>query len=118
MDISGVDELTANVVNANTYYNGPYIWRTTSYSASQTVSSTDVVILCDTSSGAITITLPTATTSGRMLYIKDTGNAGTNNIIISPDGSDTIDGDVNLTLITDYTSVTLLSDGSSSWYII
>lgn len=73
-----------------------------------------------TGTGAVTsLTLPTAqTVNGRVVYIKDAGgNAGTNNITIDTEASETIDGAATLVLGTDYESATLYSDGSN-WYVI
>ena len=55
---------------------------------------------------------------GRTVEITDTGgNAGTNNITISTEGSETISGDATLVMNIDYTSVTLRSDGTN-WFIV
>lgn len=121
MDISGVDELTAATINATTYYNGPYNWNTiTTTGDTYNVTSTDVVILADSSLNVITINLPAATTSGRLLYIKDSGgNSSTNNITLVQDGTDTIDGSTeNIAINSNYTCYTILSNGSGGWFIM
>lgn len=121
MDISGVDELTATTINTTTYYNGPYNWKTTTTtSSSYNVTSTDVVILADSSSNTVTVNLPSATTSGRLLYVKDSGgNSSSNNITLVQDGTDTIDGSTeNLVIQQNYTAITILSNGSGGWFII
>ena len=72
-----------------------------------------------TTTGAVTsLTLPTAqTTDGRMIIIKDAaGNAGTNNITIDTEGSETIDGIATAVISTNYSSLSLYSDGSN-WFI-
>ena len=72
-----------------------------------------------TGTGAVTsFTLPTAqTVSGRTIIIKDAGgNAGTNNITIDTEGAETIDGAGTLVINSDYSSVSLYSDGSN-WFI-
>jgi len=77
-----------------------------------------VFIDTDTSSGR-TINLPPASsvTGGRYFVIKDkTGDANTNNITISPNGSDTIDGAASSTTISSsYGSLIIVSDGVSAW---
>lgn len=92
-------------------------------SASETynMAERDVVIVCDTSSAAVTVNLVSAASTGkqgRTVNIKDNGNASTNSITITPDGSDTIDGETSATIINNYDCITLVSDGSNSWYIV
>ena len=92
-------------------------------SATKTIANTDrrIVILCDTSSNAVTINLPAAADSNnRILYIKDKGgNAGTaaRAITIDPNASETIDGAATLDINTDYGSVTIICDGSN-WFAL
>lgn len=62
-----------------------------SVSASTSVTSTDTFIAADTSGGNITVTFPAAAlNNGRLLGVIIT--AGTNQAILTPDGSDTISG--------------------------
>lgn len=73
-----------------------------------------------TTTGAVTsLTLPTAqTVEGRVIIIKDAGgNAGTNNITIDTEGSETIDGQITKVLNGNYESLKLYCDGSN-WFII
>lgn len=73
----------------------------------------DNVILVNSSSTAVTITLP-APTNGRILKIKDsTGNAGTHNITINPHASETIDGASSKVINFNFGSVNLVSDGTN-----
>lgn len=81
----------------------------------------DVVIVCDTSGAGVTVNLISASSTGepgRCVNIKDNGNANNNNITIVPDGGDTIDGETSLVIFNNYDCITLVSDGSSAWYII
>lgn len=86
------------------------------------VTATDYAILkTGITGGGDTINLEAAATAGggRVLVIKDaTGTAGTNNITIEPDGSETIDGASNFVMNTNYGAVTLACDGSSGWYVM
>ncbi|MDX1532836.1 MAG: hypothetical protein R3230_01365 [Nitrosopumilaceae archaeon] len=67
--------LTMNVVN-KVAGDSPY-----------SVLGTDYVISCDTSAGAITVTLPASPATGRTLMVVDEGgSAGANNITISGNG--------------------------------
>ena len=87
--------------------------KTTNY----TIVGTDVVILADATSGNVSITLPTATTvSGYRFVIKRIDNSG-NTCEVTRSGSDTIDGQTNQSLALQYTSLTVVSNGSN-WYII
>lgn len=77
------------------------------------------VLLVDTSISSITVTLPTAVgLSGETRIIKDkSGNAYINNVIVTPDGSETIDGTASVTMDINSESITLLSDGADWWMI-
>ena len=77
--------------------------------------------------GALTVNLPaigsTSTTSsnGRMFVIKDlSGNAGDTgkNITIDANGSDTIDGAATHVISSDYGSVTIIADETSSTWLV
>lgn len=75
-----------------------------------TIVSTPYVPLADDSfilvsfAGAVTINLPSAASrSGYPLVIKDiSGAAGTNNITINRDGTDTIEGATSIAINTDW----------------
>ena len=74
------------------------------------VASSDVVIVCNTTNGTITINLPAASSSnGRLLRIIDSGNAGTNAITIAANGSDTIQGNATLIMNIDNESISTIS---------
>jgi hypothetical protein len=94
-----------------------------------TVSDSDYVILINTRptaqggiNSAITVTMPAASSPGRVVIIKDAaGYSQTNSITIQRSSSDNFDGNPSTTSIqipNDAGSVTLISDGSSSWYEI
>lgn len=73
-----------------------------------------------TSTGAVTnLALPTAqVTKGRMIVIKDAGgNAGTNNITITTEGAETIDGAATLVIASNYGVARLYCDGNN-WFTI
>lgn len=71
-----------------------------------------------TATGAVTITIASADIiDGRRIIIKDAGgNAGTNNITITP-ASGTIDGAASATISTNYGKAKLYSDGSNLFTI-
>lgn len=71
-----------------------------------------------TATGAITLNLPDAGTTKRVINIKDEGgSAATNNITIVPDGSDTIEGFADAKIEADYGFVSLYFDGASTWMV-
>jgi len=80
-----------------------------------TVLSTDQFIACQTSTGAITIRLPNAPTTGRVIYIKDSnGAAAASNISITTvGGTVTIDGSTTYTISSNYGSISVIFDGSN-----
>ena len=89
--------------------------------AATTATAADRVIGVNTTSGAVTVTLPTAASvrSGFVLTIKDIGAATeTNPITVARSGSDTIDGATSITLYAQYSAATLISNGSNAWRVI
>lgn len=87
--------------------------KTTSY----TISATDVVIFADATSGSVTISLPTASANaGYKFYIKRIDNSA-NTCTIARTGTDTIDGQTSFTCDLQYTSMTVVSNGTN-WYIL
>lgn len=82
-----------------------------------TITNTDTVVIADATANNVAVTLPTASTvTGYRFYVKrKDGTANTVSIVRS--GTDTIDGAASQTLNAQYTSATVVSDGSN-WYII
>ena len=75
-----------------------------------------VLILCDATSGAFTVTLPPAgLTPNRIIHIKKVD--AVNNVTVDADGSETIDGALTETLATQYEVLTVVSDGTT-WHIV
>ena len=83
-----------------------------------TLSSGSVVInLCDATSGAFTVTLPTAVgNTGQIYTIKRTSSAA-NNVTVGTTSSQTIDGSTTYVLSAQYKYVSVVSDGAN-WSII
>ena len=83
--------------------------------ASDTLVDTDHTTLCDCTSNAITINLPTAV-AGLRYEIKKI-DSSSNAVTIDGFGSETIDGGLTAVINTQYESVTIVSDGTN-WFIV
>ncbi len=84
---------------------------------SYNISASNTVVIADATSNNVSIVLPVASTvTGYRYYIKRKDGTG-NSVTIDRSGSDTIDGATSQTLQQQYTSATVVSDGSN-WYII
>lgn len=82
-----------------------------------TVTGSDTVIFANAASGSVAITLPVASgLAGYRFYVKRIDNS-VNSCTVVRSGSDTIDGQTSFSLDLQYTSITVVSDGSL-WYII
>ena len=76
----------------------------------------DAVILCDATSGVVTITLPTSVgNAGKTFSIKKIDASG-NNVVIDGNGSQTIDGSTTQTISSQYGERRIVSDGTN-WFI-
>jgi hypothetical protein len=90
---------------------------TSTKTSNYTLSSTDTVIFADATSGNVTVTLPTASSiAGYRFYVKRIDGSA-NTCSVARSSSDTIDGQTSVSIPQQYTSLTLVSDGSA-WYII
>jgi lysophospholipase L1-like esterase len=92
----------------------------TNVTTNTTIGLTDNFIAIDATSGAITITLPAASTAfgasmGLDLIFKRLDNTLANSITVQRSGSDTIDGATSFTLTTQYEAKRLRAISSSAW---
>ncbi|MDC0367017.1 hypothetical protein OAM67_01175 [bacterium] len=80
-----------------------------------TMVATDVIIGVDTTSSAVTITLPPASAcANRKFFVVDEGgNAGTNNITVARAGSDLISGATSVVINGDYNRIQFYSNGTN-----
>ena len=89
----------------------------TTKTANYTASGSDYTILCNNTSGAITISLPTAAgCAGRIYVIKKVSAAG-NTVTVDGYLAETIDGNTTYALTSQYSTVTIQSDGTSWWVL-
>ena len=110
-----------NAIGINS--SGKFVNMNTSIKAIRTITATasalvtDYTILCDATSGAITVNLPAvATVSGQIIIIKKINNTA-NNITIDPSGAETIDTAATLVISTFNQSVMIQSNGTT-WSVL
>ena len=90
---------------------------TRTVSATGDIALGDDIILVDTTSGAVTLTLPKLDSAyGKIYHIKKT-NAGANNLTVDGFSAETIDGATTLVWNTQYLTYTLFA-GNSEWHIL
>jgi hypothetical protein len=89
---------------------------TTLVTADPAPAVADTMYLCDATS-AFNVTLPTALAAGNGGEINVCKAAGANNVTVLRASSDTINGSTSVVVSTLYANVTLVSDGTSKWYI-
>lgn len=90
-----------------------------SKTAAYTATSADYTISCDATSAAFTVTLPAAASvenHGRIYVIKKT-DASVNAVTVDANASETIDGATTYSLLTQWKSVTIQSNGTN-WLVL
>lgn len=75
------------------------------------------ILLADATNAALTITLPNAAVVNKEKRIIKKIDTTANAVTIEGSGSQTIDGELNITITQPYASYTMLASGSS-WFII
>ena len=129
-DRIAVDSSGDATVSGNTTFNGTntifgtsiVVNRVITSDSSYTVSTSgaDYVIMTDTTSNAITVTLPTVDsgdvlTVGRVIHVIDIGgNASTNNITIT--SASNISGATSQIIAENYNSISVISS-TSAWFV-
>lgn len=86
-------------------------------SSNYTLLVTDYGVLCDVSGGAITITLPTASSAEFLPFVIKKTDSSTNTVTVDGDGSETIDGATTQILLAQYDALAVVSDGTDWWII-
>lgn len=113
-----VDASTGAAVWVNT--NAPVTYEVTEVTgATHTVTTEDTILCNRTTTGTVTITLPAGAShpNGRCTIKDKKGDASTNNVIINPDGAETIDGSSSLTVAVNYGAAALQFNGTE-WSLI
>jgi hypothetical protein len=110
--------VVASSASALTFDNFKYLVTSiTNSNSPYTALSTDEVILCNATSGAITVNLgAAASNSGKVLIIKKT-DSSVNLVTIDANSTETIDGALTKKLATQYESLKIVCDGSN-WQIL
>jgi len=102
-------------------FTGSTRWTTRSVSAALTVdtTTTDLLLYCNSSGGAFTITLPPPTT-GRLLLVWDkNGSAETNNITVAPNGAEKINAFAGNTRIEqNFGALMIMSPDGVDWMAV
>lgn len=86
---------------------------TRTLTSSDNIDGEDSHIFADASASVLTIALPPAGDVYKY-FIKKIDAA--NNVVINADPGDLIEGNPSVTLTTQYESITLISDGGTTWY--
>jgi len=81
-----------------------------------TMTTSDFTILANATSAALTVTLPPASTTGMLVFIKKI-DSSSHVVTISRAGTDTIEGATTQSLTAKNHSLTLIAGGSGVWYI-
>ena len=90
---------------------------TSSITASATVNYAKPVILVNAASGAVTVTLPKAPDAKDFAFFIKKTDSSANQVIVTPVSGATIDGSATKTIFTQYSCITIVSDGTN-WFII
>jgi len=89
---------------------------TTTTNSTYAVATTDHIVLADATSGAITVNLPAASTTGRELVVKKVDSSA-NAVTIDGNGAETIDGATTQVISVQYDAVKIVSDGTEWWIV-
>lgn len=82
-----------------------------------TVLATDGTLSVNCTGGAVTVNLPAAAShAGRILHVKKVDSSG-NAVTVEPNGAETIDGASNATVSTQWSTLSIQSDGTN-WLIL
>lgn len=119
-DSSGAQiQLTANhTVKSASALTGPVVGTTRTVTTTYTVDSItpDYDLYCDTTGGAFTVTLPTATVGRQLAIIDAKGNFGTANLTVTTTGGAKIAGLSTVKVLSAPWSVFQLKSNGTDWF--
>jgi hypothetical protein len=104
----------STTLNVNGSVSAKIVSVTTNYA----MGVTDFGILAKASGGSLTVTLPGANTSAGMIVFVKKVDSSTNVVTVAASGTDKIEGKSSESLKDEYSSLELISDGSSNWYMV
>lgn len=103
--------------NATLQINGGVSVGTKIKTGPYTMTSSDFAVLVNAGVKAITIKLPSASTTGQLVHVKKI-DASANKVTVERQGTDTIESSTSKTLAAEYDSLTLIAGGNGIWYIL
>lgn len=85
-----------------------------------TISTNDCIVICAlTVPGTVAVSLPAGAAKQVFFIVDGTGDAKTNNITITPNGAETINGAATFVLNTNYQGVCIsFNSGTSNWNVL
>ncbi len=83
-----------------------------------TLHNEHYTVIVDATSGAKTITLPTAAGNPGRIFIIQKGDASGSSVLISPTTPDTVNGLSSKSLLAQGNTVIIQSDGINNWIIL
>ena len=90
------------------------LYSTSAYTSNTTLDGSKLFARVDASSGAVTMSLPAATGSGKQQIVKKV-DSSTNAVSVARDGTDTIDGATSVSLGVQWEAVTLIDAATGVW---
>lgn len=114
-DLSSTQTLAAKTLT-NPLLNGKRTALTTR-TAAYTATTSDCTILCNATTAAFTVTLPTAVGNTGQVFVIKKVDASANAVTVGTTSSQTIDGSTTRPLAAQWNSVTVQSDGAN-WVVI
>lgn len=114
---SGTGATRLLTIAATAVTGGALVLETRTITATGSPTADDYLILVDASAGAVTVNLPAAASSAGRIFQCKKKDASANAMTLDGNGSETIDGAGTLATTTQYTSFTVICDGTEWWVL-